>query len=68
MFSKLGQQFNKKVFGYSTFSFLGLVGLNHLFQNNNKTVHSKESDEVNVCVTGAAGQIGYAFLPLLLTG
>jgi malate dehydrogenase len=23
---------------------------------------------LNVCVTGAAGQIGYAFLPLLLTG
>lgn len=27
-----------------------------------------ESNTLTVCVTGAAGQIGYAFIPLLLTG
>ena len=27
-----------------------------------------ESKTLTVCVTGSAGQIGYAFIPLLLTG
>lgn len=27
-----------------------------------------ESKTLNVCVTGSAGQIGYAFIPLLCTG
>jgi malate/lactate dehydrogenase len=27
-----------------------------------------ESQTLTVCITGAAGQIGYAFIPLLLTG
>lgn len=67
MIKKLGQHFNKKAFGFGSFSLLGLFGVNQYFQNKN-TVYSDESDELNVCVTGAAGQIGYAFLPLLLTG
>ncbi|KAL4511638.1 hypothetical protein ABPG72_012483 [Tetrahymena utriculariae] len=68
MFSKFNQFFTKKTFGYGSLSVLSLVGINYQLQQSKITVYSKESDEINVCVTGAAGQIGYAFLPLLLTG
>lgn len=31
-------------------------------------VHTAPAKTIKVCITGAAGQIGYAFIPLLLTG
>jgi len=34
----------------------------------NETLNSQLSKTLRVCVTGAAGQIGYAFLPLLCSG
>lgn len=55
------------------------IGASFLFGNfSQKTVKADNKAEkssnqenrkvLNVCVTGAAGQIGYAFIPLLLTG
>jgi malate dehydrogenase len=52
----------------SLVSYYSYKSFNTQAQPSGKQEENKPTKVLKVCITGAAGQIGYAFIPLLLTG
>lgn len=68
MLAKLTDVIGSKEFGWGFASVIGFAGLKWFLDHHHRYCSHAGKEPINVCITGAAGQIGYSFIPLLMTG